>query len=299
MKGIIFDIQKFALHDGPGIRTTVFLKGCPLSCKWCSNPEAILVSPQLSFYKDRCKDCLDCVEVCDTGALIDSNGKLIVDFHKCNACGDCVNLCDEKALNIFGYEISAEEVVNEVVKDKLYFQKSGGGITLSGGDALLQYDFAKEILKLSKEYGISTCLQTEGYSPTEKFKEILPYVDHFLFDYKIGDSELHRRYTGVSNDLILKNLDFLLKNNTRVILRCVIIPGINNTSKHFNSIAQLYFKYENIDKIEIIPYHNYGEKKYELIDKEYSFDIKTVSDQETNKWITALEQLGIERINKG
>lgn len=299
MKGIVFDIQKFALHDGPGIRTTVFLKGCPLNCKWCSNPEAMLVRPQLSFYKDRCTDCMDCVDACETRALIDSNGNLIVDFQKCNACRDCIDRCDEKALTIFGYEISVEEVINEVEKDKIYFQKSGGGMTLSGGDALLQFDFAKDILRLSKECSISTCLQTEGYAHTEKFREILPYIDLFLFDYKMGNDELHRRYTGVSNELILKNLDFLLQNNAQVILRCIIIPGINDTSEHFNSIAQLYFKYENIEKVEIMPYHNYGEKKYDLLGKEYELKINSVSEKETDLWINSLEELGIERVYKG
>ncbi|MBI9071349.1 MAG: glycyl-radical enzyme activating protein [Melioribacteraceae bacterium] len=299
MNGIIFDIQKFALHDGPGIRTTVFLKGCPLKCVWCCNPESLSLKPELAFNNDKCTNCMKCIPVCETGALINAAGKLEVQFDKCTACGDCIDVCVDEALSIYGYETDVESIISEVEKDKSYFTKSGGGLTLSGGDALLQFDFAMTLLKSAKAKGISTCLQTEGFGARDKFEKISPYVDQFLFDYKISNEEDHIKYTGVSGNQIIENLEFLNRINAEIILRCIILPGINDNEEHFAKIAKLYKDYKSIEKIELMAYHNYGENKYKLLGKEYSLDIKSVDNKTVNGWLEILRTKGVNKVIKG
>ena len=298
-KGIIFDIQKAALHDGPGIRTVVFLKGCPLRCRWCCNPESLALNPEIAYDVEKCQQCHNCVQACDDNALSVQKGKLVVDYDNCTVCGKCIPECPTDALKIFGYETDVETIIREVLKDRNYYENSGGGLTLSGGDPLVQFDFALALLKRAKAEGLNTCLETEGFGEREKFEQLLPVVEHFLFDYKITDDELHRRFTGVSNESILENLDFLVENNADIGLRCIIVPGINDTESHFRAITQLSQKYKAIRQIEIMAYHDYGRNKYKMLGRSYPLNIEAVSKETATQWLKQLQKMGCRNVRLG
>jgi glycyl-radical enzyme activating protein len=268
MTGTIFDIQRFALHDGPGIRTTVFLKGCPLNCLWCCNPESQNPSPQLGYDENKCIHCLKCTVVCPTGALSEKDSRLTVDFSLCNACGKCVGECHEAALRIYGYEADSEDIMQQVVRDKEYFDNSGGGLTISGGDPLFQPEFTIELLKKAKALNINTCIETSAFASKDVFEKLLPLVDFFYIDYKITGNNRHKEYTGIPSKQVLANIDFLCCNNAHVVLRCTIIPEINDTVVHFRAITDLSKKYDAIKQVHVLPYHRYGELKYKHIGME-------------------------------
>jgi len=300
MRGQVFDIQHFALHDGPGIRTTVFLKGCSLRCAWCCNPESQLEKPQLSFRAGKCTNCLHCVGFCKDGALINRNGKLEVNYNKCTTCGLCIDECPEDALRIIGWEASAEDVIAEVVKDMSYYQNSGGGLTVSGGEPLGQAEFLVAILRLAKGRGIHTCIETSGLASLHKLKLVIPHVDLFLFDYKITDAADFKTYVKANQNTILKNLDFLSRNHSDIILRCPLIPGINDNDVHFQAIADLSNRYRSIQKVEIMAYHNWGSHKYsETGMKMYPVESLSVNDDTVQVWISRLLELGCKNVAKG
>ena len=300
MKGIVFDIQKFALHDGPGIRTAIFLKGCPFKCVWCCNPESIAPNPQLAFDEAKCNQCLKCVEYCPTAALKVEGKGLIVDFNLCNACGKCIGECPKSAFRIYGYETDSDSLITEVMKDADYYRNSGGGLTLSGGDPLYQFDFAFELLSKAKKLGINTCLESEGFGTREQFLKVIPVVDYFYFDYKITDPVDHERYTGVSGKIVLENLALLDENNVHITLRCVVVPGINDNDEHFKSIAALSAKYQAIKGVEIMAYHDYGSGKYKQIGKSmYPIDSKTVKPEIAEKWIAQIRDYGCKNVKRG
>lgn len=284
MEGIIFDRQRFALHDGPGIRTVIFLKGCPLSCKWCSNPESIKLQPQLSFAEKKCTDEKNCFTVCQEDVFSDHFWKPRVDYLNCTLCGKCVEACPTGALKIYGYVADADEIITEVLRDKEYYENSGGGLTLSGGDPVFQFDFTMDILQKAKKAGIHTCIETAGFADSEKIKQLLPHTDLFLYDYKITNDRDHQYYTGVSNRNILNNLDLVLESGGKVVLRCVIIPGVNDNEEHFAAIAALS-QHENVKDVEILPYHEYGKHKYKQLGKEaYELGVKTVDPELSKLW---------------
>ncbi len=293
MKGLVFDIQKFALHDGPGIRTTVFLKGCPLNCVCCCNPESQSFSSQLSFDISKCTGCMKCVDVCPENAISVESAKIKVEFSVCTTCGNCMDECTDSAFRIFGNEMTAQQVLDEVSKDKDYFKNSGGGITLSGGEVMAQIDFAIEILKLAKSMNIHTAIETSGFSKTENFKKIIPFVDLFLFDYKHTVRKLHEEFTGVESELILENLDYLYQKKVDILLRCLIIPDLNDNKTHFEGISNLSHKYPDLKGIEILSYHNFGASKYTKTGKKYQFEnSETVSKQQREKWDNELMEMG-------
>lgn len=297
MEGIIFDIQKFALHDGPGIRTAVFLKGCPLRCVWCCNPESQQLRPQLSYIREKCSGCNRCVHSCALASLKPSNDKLSVDFNGCSACGDCIGECTENALKIYGYRMEAWTIINEVLKDRDYFKNSGGGITLSGGEAMVQFEFALEILSIAKKNGLHTAIETSGYAQTSRFERIMPYVDLFIYDYKHTGNELHSRYTGVDQELILENLEFLYASKAQILVRCPVIPEINDTPEHFAGITNISRKYPNLQGIEILGYHDYGMAKYANLGmKAYPIKSKTVSRETVKQWNEKLSGMGCKNL---
>ncbi len=296
MEGIIFDKQRFALHDGPGIRTVIFLKGCSLSCKWCSNPESIKLQPQLSFAENKCDDSKSCFDVCPEDVFSDHFWKLRVDYSNCTICGKCVEVCPSGALKIYGYTASSDEIVKEVLRDKDYYKNSGGGLTLSGGEPLFQFDFAFDILQKANQAGIHTCIETAGFVDSGKIRQILPLADLFLYDYKITDDSDHEYYTGASNRKILENLNLILESGGKVILRCIIIPGINDNNEHFRAIADLS-QHKNVQQVELMPYHEYGKHKYKQLGMEaYEFSIKTVDPQLAKLWADEIIQLGCNKL---
>lgn len=250
--GMIFDIQRCSLNDGPGIRTTVFFKGCPLRCLWCHNPESVRPEPQLSCDLNRCVLCGRC-QICPNGVHSFEGGHK-VDFGRCLACGRCVQACDAGALKIYGDSMGAEEILDLAERDRAYYEASGGGITLSGGEPMAQPDFALEILEGAKRRGIGTAMETSGFAATGDFQRVLPYVDWFLYDYK-APTALHRTLTGVEDGLILRNLKFLCENGARIILRCPIVPTLNEDEE---ALAAHVSRFPQIQKVERLPYHSMG-----------------------------------------
>lgn len=254
MRSIIFDIERNSFVDGPGIRTTVFFKGCNLKCAWCHNPESQDFKSQMMFYKDKCIGCGKCKEICPTP-------------DNCTLCGKCTVYCPIEARQVCGKEYTVEEIFKEVVKDKAFYNNSGGGVTFSGGECMLQVDFLFEILKKCKENGIHTAVDTAGNIPFESFEKIIPYTDLFLYDIKLFDKEKHRKYIGVSNELIFENLKKLFKSNAKVWIRIPIIPNVNDTVEEMQNIKDYIQKYGKPEKIELLPYHALGENKYAAIGK--------------------------------
>ncbi len=297
---MVLDILRFSLHDGPGIRTTVFLKGCPLSCKWCHNPESQSYKPQLSFDSSKCTNCMECVVACPTNSLSSVNEKLRVNFNLCNACGDCVDACPRDAFKIYGKLWTVNDVISIVLKDHAYYKKSGGGLTVSGGEPMAQFEFTLELLEAAKTHNVHTCIETCGHAPTDRFAQLLNYVDLFLFDYKETDPDEHKLMTGVSNRLILENLNFLYNEKANIILRCPIIPGVNDTKSHLSGIHALTEKYPNLTAIEVLPYHSMGKGKAERIGLNFELsDIATTAPEQASQWLSKLKEYGCEEVRLG
>lgn len=287
MKGLTFDIHRFSLNDGPGIRTTIFLKGCYLKCEWCHNPESQSFKPQLSFNPEKCLNCFECVKVCPNNAQIIKDNKHYVDWHLCDGAGECVKVCPSGALKTIGTNMEVDHIISEVMKDKKYYDKTGGGITISGGEPMAQFEFTKELLIKARKNGLHTVLDTCGYGEQNHYNEILNYVDIFLFDYKFTNEELHKDYTGVSNKEILANLDFLYNNGASIILRCPLIPGINDNDGHLNGIKNIIGKYPRLKSIEIMPYHNMGKDKASRVGMHYKLShINNAEDSDKQRLIS-------------
>ncbi|MHA1725594.1 MAG: glycyl-radical enzyme activating protein [Promethearchaeota archaeon] len=293
-KGLIFNIQHFILHDGPGIRTNIFFKGCPLHCKWCHNPEGINPFPEILFREFQCihnKNCIKCINSCSVNAIKYSNESIIINRSKCNLCEECVKICDSNALEICGQYMSVEDIMKEVLSDKVFFEQSGGGVTLSGGEPLLQFNFVKEFLKEARYQELNTCLDTTGYVETKKFKEIMNLVDLFLYDVKCLDEERHEQLTGKSNNLILKNLKICLDHHCNLIVRVPIIPGynfMNLSSELENYLIQLAEM--GITSFELIPYHEFGVQKYKMLGREYPLSVKKLELNQLPEYIKKIRE---------
>ena len=257
MIGKIFNIQRFSTNDGPGIRTTVFLKGCPLSCIWCHNPESKSINPEIFYDSIKCVNCKECEKICKRNQHIFVSDKHIFLRDNCLLCMECVSKCPVGAFEICGKETTVDEVMAEVLKDTEFYVQSGGGITLSGGEPLLQYEFSLKILKEAKKAGIHTAIETSGYFYKE-LNEIHQYVDLWLYDIKLISEREHIKYTGVSNKKILENLTYLDSIGEKIILRCPIIPDINFTKEHFGKIVNLANELKSIVAIHLEPYHPLG-----------------------------------------
>ncbi len=260
--GIVFDIKRYAIHDGPGIRTTIFFKGCPMQCRWCQNPEGIAKEPEVIFWENRCSQCDDCLNICSYDAIIKKGNTKYIDKKKCNLCGECVKVCSTEALEIVGKDMSVEEVINEIERDVIFFDESGGGVAFSGGEPLFQHDFLNNLLKQCKERDVHTAVDTSGYCPYQAIETVQDKVDLFLYDLKVIDNRVHIEYTGVSNEPILENLKKLSSNGNNIVVRIPIIHGVNDNVTHIEDIADFLLPLKNIKEINILPYHNFGVSKY-------------------------------------
>ena len=255
--GRIFDIQRFSIHDGPGIRTTVFLKGCPLRCLWCGNPESIDPKPQLSYVADKCIACGECFKVCKPNALSkDAAGKAVVDRARCTNSGDCAPVCDPKALEMVGRDMTADEVIEVVLRDRDYYAQSSGGLTLSGGEPLLQPEFAEDLFHAVKNRGIHCCIETSGYAAWDVFERLRRVVDLWLFDFKETDPRLHEKFTGRENQTILERLQQLHDAGAEILLRCPMIPGHNARKEHLDGIVALSRRLPRLRGVELLPYYD-------------------------------------------
>ncbi len=283
--GLIFAIERCSLHDGPGIRTTVFLKGCPLHCVWCHNPESIAARPELYSLHERCTRCGACEAACPHGCHeVTDNGHTIA-RDECVACGMCVEACPAGALEIKGHTMSVAEVVAEVVRDRDYYAESGGGMTLSGGEPMAQYEFSRALLAAAGEQGIHTCIETSAYAPRDRLLEVVSLVSLFLIDWKDTDSARHREWTGVPNERIRENIRALDAAGAPILLRCPIVPDCNARPDHFQGIAALANELTHVAGIDVMPYHPMGRSKSARIGKEYGLPASDFTDEDTaERW---------------
>jgi pyruvate formate lyase activating enzyme len=266
--GLVFDVKHFAVHDGPGIRTTVFLKGCPLRCSWCHSPESQSSGVEIAFYPALCIGCGACVEACPTGTQTKEPGELRREL--CSGCGGCAEACYSGALVKFGDLVTVEEILQEAEKDRALYEASGGGVTLSGGEPTAQPVFASGLLKALKEAGYHTALDTCGHVPWETLEGILNHVDLVLYDVKHMDPGTHRELTGAANGLILSNLRRLVQLDLKIIVRVPVIPGYNDSVKNVEAMARFLGGLKSVEAVELLPYHNLGVPKYEVLGREYA-----------------------------
>lgn len=255
---MIFAIKRFETHDGDGIRTTVFFKGCPLRCVWCHNPESFTAAREISYSSELCKGCGECAKICEAN-LFDGGGHIFV-RENCNFCGECLSVCPARAFEIYGDSRTPLEIAEEVLLDEMFFKGSGGGVTFSGGEPLLQVDFCVELAKILKTRGINIAIDTCGYVPRGSIDKILPYADTFLYDIKAMDPEVHKRCTGKTNELILENLKYIDRCGKAIEIRIPYIPRWN--SGEIEKIAEFLSGLKNVKGIRVLPYHKYAEAKY-------------------------------------
>ena len=281
MKATIFEVKRFAVHDGDGIRTTVFFKGCPLKCVWCHNPEGIGFQKQLSYYEHKCIGCGACVEVCPEGVHYFENGIHKLDRAKCKACGRCEEACFSRAIKLYGTEMSVEGLLQLLLEDKTFYDHSDGGVTLSGGECLMQADFCAELLKRLKENGIHTAVDTCGFVSREAIDKVMPYTDVFLYDVKAFDEEVHIKCTGHSNKLILDNMKYIDMCGKAIEVRIPFVPEYN--SDQMKKIAEILRELKHLTKVRVLPYHDYAGSKYTALDMENTLPERSPEEAELKK----------------
>lgn len=294
ISGVVFDIKKYSLHDGPGIRTTIFLKGCPLRCWWCHNPESQSPAIEMIFRENRCIRCGACVAACVHGAISWNEHGPVHDGEKCARCGACADVCYAEARERVGREMTVPQVMAEVERDLAFYDESGGGVTLSGGEPLWQQDFALALLQACKEKEIHTALDTCGFAAWQTIKRVRKFVDVFLYDLKLINSEQHRQFTGQSNALILRNLEALLQRGHKIILRVPIIPGINDDEETTRQLAAYAATLPHLQEIELLPYHRIGVDKYSRLNNAYNLpDTSPPSEARMAEMVHILREFGL------
>lgn len=269
-KGIVFNIQRFCVHDGPGIRTTVFFKGCPLRCRWCHNPEAMGHQPVLAFTPKHCAACGACADACDGRVHAVVEGAHLLDRIRCRACGQCVEACPRQALELIGREVTAAEVMKSVEKDREFYESSAGGVTFSGGEPLLQLDYLLALLDACRAKGLRTAVDTAGDVPFERLKRAAERTDLLLYDVKCMDDATHRRATGSGNARILKNLARIADGSVDIHIRIPVIPSINDTEENMAATAAMLRPLRGIRLVQLLPFHKLGEGKYHGLDMAYA-----------------------------
>ncbi|POP46274.1 glycyl-radical enzyme activating protein [Superficieibacter electus] len=290
-EGVLFNIQRYSLHDGPGIRTIPFFKGCPLACKWCSNPESQRPQPELIYKKNDCIRCGKCIEVCPQNALSPDN-PYFVDRERCVQCGECTKVCPTQALEMKGKRMTVNEVIRELQKEENLFRRSGGGVTLSGGEPLAQPEFARELLKACKAKGWHTAIETTGFTTKEVVEDVFPWIDLALTDIKAINPTVHEQNTGVNNSRILENL-LRISFITKVIVRIPLVPGVNDNEEEIRSIAEFAKLMSGVDTIHLLPYHTFGENKYTLLGRIYPMgDTPSLAENKIEKLKKIIESMG-------
>jgi len=304
--GSVFDVKRFALHDGPGLRTTVFLKGCPLSCLGCHNPEGLRVGPELFFRPDRCTACGDCVPACPHEAITLSDGKLTVDWDRCELTGPCVEVCLPGALDLVGRPRPVEEVLDLLEDDRIYFDESQGGVTFSGGEPFAQPDFLKELLQGCRERELEVVLDTSGHVAPETFRELAPLASGLLFDLKVMDGARHEAFTGVHNRWILENLRWAgaragaAGGGPKLTVRIPLIPGINDDGENLKASAAFLAGLEAPPPVDILPYHTLGVDKYRRAGREYKLSgVVPPPDRIVQTAVRIFEDLGLHVTVRG
>jgi glycyl-radical enzyme activating protein len=289
--GIVFDVRRGSRHDGPGVRTAVFLKGCPLRCAWCPNPESWSAASELWFDLAACTDCGDCVAACAGGAHAVESGRHRLDRARCLVRGDCVGACRHAALRVVGRAMSVDEVIEIAERDRPLYSSCGGGLTISGGEPLAQPEFTRALLSAARRRGIHTCLDTSGDAPAEELESVLPLVDLVLFDYKATGSERHRQLTGVAGTRIRRNLVLLIAAGVPLVLRVPLVSGVNDTPEHLDAIASIA---ETAGvRVEVMPYRALGAKKLRL-DRPDADEWPSARAAQVQVWLAALRRRGCD-----
>lgn len=269
--GVIFNIQKFSINDGPGIRTVVFFKGCPLHCKWCANPESQLAKIQILWDKKKCLHCHHCLEICLQKAISLKDDNIFIDTNKCTLCKQCINTCPQKALTSEGEIKTVQQVLDIVLQDEVFYEESDGGITLSGGEFLMQTQFAEELLIAAKEKNLHTSCETTGFCTPEKFQHIIQYIDYILFDLKHWNSQRHLEGTGIDNKLILTNMKYAISTGKKVLPRIPVIPKFNDSLEDAKRFCEVLHDVGS-NQCQLLPFHQFGENKYHLLNKQYAYE---------------------------
>ena len=272
MVSLVTNIQGYSIHDGPGIRTVVFFKGCGLECKWCANPECISPKPEIGFVKNLCTKCGKCANSCSRGALTCEEGQMPVILRElCTGCGKCGEVCAYKALVLYGKSMSAGEIFDAIKRDKIFYDSSGGGVTVSGGESLLQPQVVRDLFEKCRQADIHTCIETSGFVAAAAFEKVLPFTDQVLYDLKIMDNEKHRKFTGKPNDLVLSNAGTVAESGVDMLFRMPLVPGVNDDLPNLVETAAFLNSLKLTKKhIELMPYHRLGKGKYDSLGKKYA-----------------------------
>lgn len=290
VKGTIFNIQRFSVQDGPGIRTTVFTKGCPLVCPWCSNPESEKSSLEVAHVDSLCNQCGRCLDECDLKAISLAEKGIKIDREKCNNCGKCIQVCTQDALKLFGKEVSVREVFDEVIRDNLYYRSSNGGVTASGGEPLSQARFVSALFKRCQEADIHTTLDTSGYGRQPDLEMVLENTDLVLFDLKLIDPGSHMAIVKASNQPILRNAKLIVGRGVPMIVRIPLIPGLTDTDENIEGIANFVRELDNELPVNVLPYHRFGMNKYVMLDREYELsELKPLPDERLEAIVDSLQ----------
>lgn len=269
-QGTVFNIQKFSIHDGPGIRTTVFLKGCPLRCKWCANPESQIAKVQVLYDAKKCIQCRKCVQTCQKQAIsMSDDGRVCISFERCSGCLKCVHGCPGRALTHEGEQKTVDEVLEVCMQDADFYAESGGGVTISGGEGMVQSDFAEALILRLKEKGVHTAIETTGHVSSQVFQRLAPQFDLLLFDVKHSDSAKHKWGTGVGNEQILENLRWANDQGLNILPRIPVIPGFNAELEDAEGISALLADI-GLKRVQLLPFHQMGERKYEFLNRDYA-----------------------------
>lgn len=299
---LVTNIQKYSIHDGDGIRTTVFFKGCPLKCKWCHNPETQNFKKQILTNREKCTGCGSCILVCPNDAIRLVDGKAVTDYEKCNGCGTCVKNCLSNIREVAGKEYTVKELVKELKKDEMFYEESGGGVTLSGGEVMcMDMDYIEALVKELHRQGITVTIDTCGYAPYDNFKRILPYVNTFLYDIKAMDRDVHKEFIGVDNTLILENLKKLSEDHARIYIRIPTIKGVNADDDSMKAVIDWLIDHKiKVAQVNLLPYHNTGSSKYGRLEKAYDGEmLETPTGEEMEHFAELFQNAGFLKTKIG